>query len=307
MARTFPVEWDRRIYLASSATLIDLLREIDGDPAAVLIVGHDPGLEDVIFDLVPDDSLQPAARGGRGSSSRPRPSPCSNSTSTRLERHRRRLRPAGRDDPPARPRPRTRPGAGGLTTSSGISGSTAAARSPMSSRARPTARSSPNCCPRTPAAMTTPRSRRSGVLAGRQGGTLGEVRIGTTVATNALLERKGERARWRSRAGSATRCAIGTQERPDIFARHIVLPAPLYGAVVEIDERVGADGDGRCAPLDEAAARAALGARSRRGLRRARDRADARLALYRRTSAARRTSPARSASPRSRSATASRR
>ena len=57
--RTFPVEWDRRIYLASSATLIDLLRGVEGDPAAVLMVGHNPGLEDVIFDLVPDDGTSP--------------------------------------------------------------------------------------------------------------------------------------------------------------------------------------------------------------------------------------------------------
>lgn len=53
------VEWDRRIYLASSATLIDLLRDLEGDPAAVLMVGHNPGLEDVIFDLVPDDGTSP--------------------------------------------------------------------------------------------------------------------------------------------------------------------------------------------------------------------------------------------------------
>ena len=57
--RTFPVEWDRRIYLASSATLIDLLREVEGDPAALLMIGHNPGLEDVIFDLVPDDGSSP--------------------------------------------------------------------------------------------------------------------------------------------------------------------------------------------------------------------------------------------------------
>ena len=57
--RSFPVEWDRRIYLASSATLIDLLRELEGEPAAVLMVGHNPGLEDVIFDLVPDDGSSP--------------------------------------------------------------------------------------------------------------------------------------------------------------------------------------------------------------------------------------------------------
>jgi phosphohistidine phosphatase len=53
--RSFPVEWDRRIYLASSATLLDLLRGLEGEPQAVLMVGHNPGLEDLIFDLVPDD------------------------------------------------------------------------------------------------------------------------------------------------------------------------------------------------------------------------------------------------------------
>lgn len=54
-----PVRWDRRIYLASSPTLIDLLREQEGDPASILMVGHNPGLEDVIFDLVPDDGSSP--------------------------------------------------------------------------------------------------------------------------------------------------------------------------------------------------------------------------------------------------------
>ncbi|MFN3423342.1 MAG: SixA phosphatase family protein [Novosphingobium sp.] len=56
---TFKVEWDRRIYLASSATLIDLLKELPGDPASVLMIGHNPGLEDLIFDLVPDDGSSP--------------------------------------------------------------------------------------------------------------------------------------------------------------------------------------------------------------------------------------------------------
>ena len=51
--------WDRRIYLASSATLLDLLREQKGDPGSVLMVGHNPGLEDLIFDLVPDDGSSP--------------------------------------------------------------------------------------------------------------------------------------------------------------------------------------------------------------------------------------------------------
>jgi len=57
--RSFPVEWDRRIYLASSATLLDVLHDLAGDPAAVLMVGHNPGLEDLIFDLVPDDGTSP--------------------------------------------------------------------------------------------------------------------------------------------------------------------------------------------------------------------------------------------------------
>jgi phosphohistidine phosphatase len=57
--RSFPVEWDRRIYLASSATLLDLLHGLEGDPASVLMVGHNPGLEDLIFDLVPDDGSSP--------------------------------------------------------------------------------------------------------------------------------------------------------------------------------------------------------------------------------------------------------
>ncbi len=52
---SYPVMWDRRIYLASSATLLDLLREQEGNPPSILMVGHNPGLEDLIFDLVPDD------------------------------------------------------------------------------------------------------------------------------------------------------------------------------------------------------------------------------------------------------------
>ena len=74
------------------------------------------------------------------------------------------------------------------------------------------------------------------------GGTLGTVRMGTTVATNALLERKGERCALAITRGFGDALRIGTQARPDIFARHIVLPDQLYDAVVEIDERIGADG-----------------------------------------------------------------
>ncbi|MDE8654127.1 SixA phosphatase family protein [Novosphingobium album (ex Liu et al. 2023)] len=54
-----PVIWDRRIYLANSATLMEVLREQEGDPAAIIMVGHNPGLEDLIFDLVPDDGSSP--------------------------------------------------------------------------------------------------------------------------------------------------------------------------------------------------------------------------------------------------------
>lgn len=55
----FVVNWDRRIYLASSAVLIDLLREQDEGIDAILMIGHNPGLEDLIFDLVPDDGTSP--------------------------------------------------------------------------------------------------------------------------------------------------------------------------------------------------------------------------------------------------------
>ncbi len=56
---TYTVIWDRRIYLASSATLLDLLHEVEGNPESILMVGHNPGLEDLIFDLVPDNGSSP--------------------------------------------------------------------------------------------------------------------------------------------------------------------------------------------------------------------------------------------------------
>jgi phosphohistidine phosphatase len=55
----YAINWDRRIYLASSATLIDILREQDDAINTVLMSGHNPGLEDLIFDLVPDDGSSP--------------------------------------------------------------------------------------------------------------------------------------------------------------------------------------------------------------------------------------------------------
>ncbi|MDP9423226.1 MAG: hydantoinase B/oxoprolinase family protein [Pseudomonadota bacterium] len=90
-----------------------------------------------------------------------------------------------------------------------------------------------------------------------ESGTLGEVRMGTTVATNALLERKGERLALAITRGFGDALRIGYQARPEIFARHIVLPSMLYEAVVEIEERVGADG-AVTRPLDQDRARADL-------------------------------------------------
>jgi 5-oxoprolinase (ATP-hydrolysing) len=81
-----------------------------------------------------------------------------------------------------------------------------------------------------------------------------EMRIGTTVATNALLERKGERLALAITEGFGDALRIGNQARPEIFARHIVLAEQLSAQVVEVSERVGADGE-MLAPLDEDAAR----------------------------------------------------
>lgn len=93
-----------------------------------------------------------------------------------------------------------------------------------------------------------------------------DIRIGTTVATNALLERKGEPALLAITAGFGDALRIGYQERPDIFALAVERPAPLYDDVIEIDERVTADGE-VLKPLDRDAARAALAAAHDRGLR----------------------------------------
>ena len=76
-----------------------------------------------------------------------------------------------------------------------------------------------------------------------------EIRMGTTVATNALLERKGEPVLLAITRGFGDALRIGYQDRPDLFAREIVLPEPLYSQVIEIDERVTAEGQILC-PLD---------------------------------------------------------
>ncbi len=84
-----------------------------------------------------------------------------------------------------------------------------------------------------------------------------DVRMGTTVATNALLERKGEPTVLAITRGFGDALRIGTQERPELFVRRIDLPEPPHARVIEIAERVMADGT-VLTPLDEAAASAAF-------------------------------------------------
>ena len=69
------------------------------------------------------------------------------------------------------------------------------------------------------------------------------IKMGTTVATNALLERKGARTALAITRGFADQLRIGYQDRPDIFAKRIDLPDLIYEEVIEIDERIGARGD----------------------------------------------------------------
>tara|TARA_R110000772_G_scaffold60429_1_gene136508 strand:+ start:465 stop:1007 length:543 start_codon:yes stop_codon:yes gene_type:complete len=57
---SFEPQWDRKIYLASSVTLMDVLRGANAEAEHVLMVGHNPGLEDLIFDMVPDDGSSEA-------------------------------------------------------------------------------------------------------------------------------------------------------------------------------------------------------------------------------------------------------
>ncbi len=97
-------------------------------------------------------------------------------------------------------------------------------------------------------------------------GLVDEVRMGTTVATNALLERKGDRTLLVITKGFRDALRIGYQARPDIFAKEIVKPEQLYDAVVEVDERVLADGEVERTP-DEAAIRADLQAQYDSGFR----------------------------------------
>ena len=92
------------------------------------------------------------------------------------------------------------------------------------------------------------------------------VKMGTTVATNALLERAGEPVCLAITRGFADALVIGYQARPRLFDLEIKLPPPLYQAVVEIDERLFADGSVE-RPLDTGQARAALQSAYDAGLR----------------------------------------
>jgi 5-oxoprolinase (ATP-hydrolysing) len=90
------------------------------------------------------------------------------------------------------------------------------------------------------------------------------IKLGTTVATNALLERKGARTLLIATRGFADALEIGDQTRPDLFALNIVKPAPLHAGVIEADERLDAGG-AVVRPLDEAALAAALEQAARDG------------------------------------------
>ncbi|MEL6461849.1 MAG: hydantoinase/oxoprolinase family protein [Cyanobacteria bacterium J06621_15] len=92
------------------------------------------------------------------------------------------------------------------------------------------------------------------------------VKMGTTVATNALLERKGDRVLFVTTKGFKDALRIGYQNRPDIFARHIVLPTMLYEQVIEVNERYDAKGN-ELIPVDIEAVKKDLQAIYDRGIR----------------------------------------
>ena len=96
-------------------------------------------------------------------------------------------------------------------------------------------------------------------------GKVGAVKMGTTVATNALLERKGDRTLLLITKGFRDALKIGYQARPKIFAKQIVKPDMLYERVAEVDERVRADGTVERA-LDLAAVRRDLEAAKADGI-----------------------------------------
>lgn len=86
---------------------------------------------------------------------------------------------------------------------------------------------------------------------------VGAVKMGTTVATNALLERKGERLLFLTTQGFKDALRIGYQNRPHLFKLQIEKPTMLFEQVAEVPERMSAEGT-ILTPLDEAATRSAL-------------------------------------------------
>ena len=91
------------------------------------------------------------------------------------------------------------------------------------------------------------------------------VKMGTTVATNALLERQGEPTVLVTTKGFRDALLIGYQTRPDLFELDIEMPEMLYGSVIEVDERIGARGE-VIVPLDENAVEEALVAAKAEGI-----------------------------------------
>jgi len=89
-------------------------------------------------------------------------------------------------------------------------------------------------------------------------GQIAAIKMGTTVATNALLERAGARTLFVTTKGFADCLVIGDQSRPDLFALRVERPAPLYAGVVEADQRMDATGVETRA-LDASALTEALG------------------------------------------------
>ncbi len=92
------------------------------------------------------------------------------------------------------------------------------------------------------------------------------VKMGTTVATNALLERKGDRTLLLTTRGFRDALRIGYQTRPDLFAKQIQLPETLYERVVEVNERYSAEGE-ELEPMDRAGARRELESAFEEGIR----------------------------------------
>ena len=100
---------------------------------------------------------------------------------------------------------------------------------------------------------------------GDTGTTVDSVKMGTTVATNALLERQGEPTVLVTTRGFRDALRIGYQNRPDLFTLDIELPKMLYESVIEVDERMSSNGE-VLIPLDEALVESELAAVLERGV-----------------------------------------